>query len=344
MMKSAAMLIALLLLVPAYVVAQQGQSEWNETIMVPPTGTQIVLRHVSKGDLLEGNFNSDGGPVNFYVNLGDPFISQVEYGLNRTNVPIYEANIRTEDNFSVAIPFDGTLVATFENPRMQSPVNVTYSMNYTKDGASYLRQGRIYDDIIVLSPDNNTAIITIPYVFIGDEIFIRVYSLDGTVNVYTLLDTTVIRERLPAYYREIYPLVSQSIMNETVIVNQPVFASGTLAVVINNPTVNSNRTVVYSIQCRERGPIMRVVLTGLENGIIILPLGLTLDLPVVRLPNGRVLDFADLTTGALITFTIDIYDFMSRMYYFIIDVPAIGTIIQRVWEILYGIIMPLWAY
>lgn len=349
-MKFTAMLMALLLLVPAYVVAQQEQNQWNETVTVPPTGTQIVLRHVSKGDLLEGNFSSDGGPVNFYVDLGDPFTSQVEYNLNRTNVPIYKANLKTGDNFSVAIPFDGTLIATFENPRMQSPVNVTYSLSYTADGASYLRQGRIYDDIVVLSPDNNTAIITIPYVFIGDEVNIRVYSLDGTVNVYTLLDTTVIRERLPAYYREIYPLVSQAIMNETVIVNQPVFASGTLAVVINNPTVNSNRTVVYSIQCRERGPIMRVVLTGLEHGRIILPLGITLDIPsggTATLPfcgSVEIPDFADLTTGALITFTIQIYDFMSRMYHFIIGVPAAGPVIQRIWEIAYGIIMPLWAY
>lgn len=331
-MMKLAIVMALFLLIPVYVVAQE-EGQWNETILVPPTGMQIALRHVNKGDLLEGNFTTEGGPVNFYVILADPFISQVEYGTNRTDVPIYKANLKTEDNFSIAIPFDGTLVATFENPRMITPVNVTYSMNYVEGGASYLRQGRIYDDIVVLSPRNNTAVIAIPYVFVGDAVEIRVYSLDGPVNVYVTLDTTVDRERLPAYYREIYPLISQSIMNETTIIEQNVFASGTAVIYINNPTVNSNRTVVYSIRCAERGPIMRVVLSGIEHGQLILPLGLSPNIP-----------FANLTTGAILTFVIGIYDILSRAYHFLIGLPLIGGIIETVWNVIYGILMPMWAF
>jgi hypothetical protein len=267
------------------------------------------------------------------VILADPFISQVEYGTNRTDVPIYKANLKTEDNFSVAIPFDGTIVAAFENPRAITPVNVTYSMNYVESGASYLRQGRIYDDIVVLSPRDNTAIIAIPYIFVGDAVEIRVYSLDGPVNVYVTLDTTVDRERLPAYYREIYPLISQSIMNETTIIDQNVFASGTAVIYINNPTVNSNRTVVYSIRCAERGPIMRVVLSGIEHGQCILPLGLSPDVP-----------FANMTTGTILTAVIGIYDFLSRAYYFIIGIPFAGPVVEWMWNFIYGILMPLWAF
>jgi hypothetical protein len=46
MMKFGVLFIALILLAPIYVVAQEG-NEWNETLTVPPTGTQIVLRHVN---------------------------------------------------------------------------------------------------------------------------------------------------------------------------------------------------------------------------------------------------------------------------------------------------------
>ncbi len=330
-MMKLAIVMALFLLIPVYVVAQE-EGQWNETIPVPPTGTQIVLRHVNKGDLLEGNFTTEGGPVNFYVILAEPFISQVEYGTNRTDVPIYKANLKTEDNFSIAIPFDGTLVAAFENPRTITPVNVTYSMNYVEGGASYLRQGRIYDDIVVLSPRDNTAIIAIPYVFVGDAVEIRVYSLDGPVSVYVTLDTTVDRERLPPYYREIYPLISQSIMNETTIIDQNAFASGTVVIYINNPTVNSNRTVVYSIRCAERGPIMRVVLSGIEHGQCILPLGLSPDIIA-----------ANMTTGAILQFVIGAYDLLSRAYYLLIGIPFAGPVVERIWNLIYSILMPLWA-
>ncbi|MDY6985842.1 MAG: hypothetical protein SVE93_05525 [Candidatus Thermoplasmatota archaeon] len=332
-MMKLAIVMVLFLLMPVYVVVAQEEGQWNETLPVPPTGTQIVLRHVNKGDLLEGNFTTEGGPVNFYVILAEPFISQVEYGTNRTDVPIYKANLKTEDNFSIAIPFDGTLVAAFENPRTITPVNVTYSMNYTEGGASYLRQGRIYDDIVVLSPRDNTAVIAIPYVFVGDAMEIRVYSLDGPVSVYVTLDTTVDRERLPAYYREIYPLISQSIMNETTIIDQNVFASGTAVIYINNPTVNSNRTVVYSIRCAERGPIMRVVLSGIEHGQCILPLGFSPDIP-----------FKELTTGFLLQSTISIYETLSRLYHFLTGLALIGGIIETIWNFIYGLLMPLWAF
>jgi hypothetical protein len=288
---------------------------------------------VSKGDLIEGNFTADGGPVNFYIMLLDAFISQVEYGTNRTDVPLYKTNLKTEDNFSVAIPFDGTVVAMFENPRIQTQVNVTYFMDYIEGGASYLRQGRIYDDVVALNPKNNTAVIQIPYVFVGDAVNIRVYCPDGTVNVYVTLDSTVNREKLPAYYREIYPLISQSIMNETTVIQQNLYASGTLMIYINNPTVNSNRTVVYSIQCAERGPIMRVVLSGIENGQLILPLGVAPDIP-----------FENLTTGFLLDSTIKIYETMSRIYHYMTGLPLVGSVIMRIWNIIYGIIMPLWAY
>jgi len=332
MMKSGVLLVALILLAPIYVVAQEG-SEWNETLTVPPTGTQIVLRHASKGDLLEGNFSTEGGPVNFYVMLMNAFVSQIEYGTNRTDVPIYKANLKTEDNFSIPIPFDGTVVAVFENPRIQTVVNVTYRINYTEGGASYLRQGRTYDDIVVLSPRDNTATIVIPYMFVGDAVEIRVYSLDGPVSVYVTLDTTVDRERLPAYYREIYPLIAQSIMNETTIIDQNVFASGTLVVYINNPTVNSNRTVVYSIRCAERGPIMRVVLSGIEHGQLILPLGFSIDIP-----------FEDLTTGFFLELAITIYEMLNGLYYLLIGLPLIGGIVETVWNFIYGILMPMWAF
>lgn len=337
MMKSLAIFIvisvvfAFLMAMPSQVQAQQ-QDQWNETVTVPPTGTQIILGHVSKGDLVEGNFTSDGGPVNFYIMLLDAFISQVEYGTNRTDVPLYKTNLKVGENFSVAIPFDGTVVATFENPRMDTPVDVTYSMNYTEGGASYLRQGRIYDDIIVVAP-NSAEYIQIPYVFVGDEVNIGIYSLDGSVSVYTFLDGRVAQEKLPAYYREIYPLVSQSLMNETTVIKQPLFASGDLLIAIYNPTVNSNRTVVYSIQCAERGPIMRVVLVGIENGKFILPLGFAPDIP-----------FGNLTTGAILTFVLDAYRFFSRAYHYVVGIPAAGPVIERVWNIIYGIIMPLWAY
>ena len=99
MMKSLAIFIvisvvfAFLMAMPSQVQAQQ-QDQWNETVTVPPTGTQIILGHVSKGDLVEGNFTSDGGPVNFYIMLLDAFISQVEYGTNRTDVPLYKTNLK----------------------------------------------------------------------------------------------------------------------------------------------------------------------------------------------------------------------------------------------------------
>jgi hypothetical protein len=335
-MKSLTILIAVttvlaaLMAMPLPVQAQQDQ--WNETVPVAPTGTQIILGHVSKGDLIEGNFTADGGPVNFYIMLLDAFISQVEYGTNRPDVPLYKTNLKTEGNFSVAIPFDGTVVAMFENPRIQTQVNVTYFMDYTEGGASYLRQGRVYDDIIVVAPHSSEEIL-IPYVFVGDEVNIGVYSLDGSVSVYTFLDERVSPVKLPTYYQEIYPLMSQSVMNEITVIKQPLFASGHLRIYIHNPTLSSNRTVVYTIQYAERGPIMRVVLVGIENGKCILPFGIAPGIP-----------FENLTTGAILTFVLDVYNFMSRAYYFLIGLPLAGPVIERVWNIIYGIIMPLWAY
>ena len=307
----------------------KGEAIWNETITILPTGNQVVFRHVTKGDLLEGNFTASGGPLNFYVFLQDVFLNQVEYGPRRVDIPIYEANLKMQDNFSIAIPFDGLLVVIFENPTTQTTVNVTYHMNYIKNGAVYLREGRVWDEMVVLTPERNFAVIPIPNVMVGDRVIANIYSIDGSINVYLTLDTAVNRSNLPPYYREIYPYVSIANLDTRVNMKQIVFASGTLLLYIHNPAVNSNRTVVYHLQCIERGPIMRVILSGLEHGRLNIP-------PIsLKIPSQMI--------GAVIQFTMTIYEISGDLFAKIVRIPLVGPIMERIWDVFYYILFLFYA-
>ncbi len=233
-------------------------TEWNEKLVLSPNFPHTVeIPKVSRGDTIMGSFVSHTAPINFYIiEVNSRVYERIDESAP-LDMPIYSANLASNANFNVTIPFDGMLIIYFINPTIGNTM-IEYNLSYEEGDIEIPEGARIWDEAVELSPDFAVYTVTIPQVEIGDIFKCELNVTGGTINFYVLLipaDQTLLMKENPVIpYLYVGNLVDKTDIELTI----P--TSGTLILYFNLPGSMSNRTVAYHAEYVGFGPLARYMI------------------------------------------------------------------------------------